>query len=133
MSRPHARSGRHRRLSAERQIQSLPRLEGGTYPGAGQHSQGAAAGHRPRVRAERTVAVVVAGMSWLAFWDSPHSIYVNARHKDVHYRVIAQAIAALVPLPHARVLDYGSGEALHAGIVADTAGELLLCEGAPGV
>jgi SAM-dependent methyltransferase len=72
-------------------------------------------------------------MNWLTFWDSPHSIYVNARHKDVHYRVIAEAIAALVPSPQARVLDYGSGEALHADIVAATAGELLLCEGAPGV
>jgi SAM-dependent methyltransferase len=72
-------------------------------------------------------------MNWLAFWDSPHSIYVNARHKDVHYRVIAEAVAALVPSPQARVLDYGSGEALHADIVASAAGELLLCEGAPGV
>jgi SAM-dependent methyltransferase len=72
-------------------------------------------------------------MSWLAFWDSPHSIYVNARHKDVHYRVIAQAVAALVPSPQARVLDYGSGEALHADMVAVAVGELLLCEGAPGV
>jgi SAM-dependent methyltransferase len=72
-------------------------------------------------------------MTWLTFWDSPHSIYVNARHKDVHYRVIAEAIAALVPSPQARVLDYGSGEALHADIVAAAAGELLLCEGAPGV
>jgi SAM-dependent methyltransferase len=72
-------------------------------------------------------------MNWLTFWDSPHSIYVNARHKDVHYRVIAEAIAALVPLPQARVLDYGCGEALHADIVAAGAGELLLCEGAPGV
>ncbi len=57
-------------------------------------------------------------MNWLTFWDSPHSIYVNVRHKDVHYRVIAQAIAALVPSPQARVLDYGCGEALHADIVA---------------
>ena len=72
-------------------------------------------------------------MNWLAFWDSPHSIYVNARHKDVHYRVIAEAVAALVPSPQARVLDYGSGEALHADIVAAVAGELSLCEGAPGV
>jgi SAM-dependent methyltransferase len=72
-------------------------------------------------------------MNWLTFWDSPHSIYVNARHKDVHYRVIAEAIATLVPSPQARVLDYGSGEALHADIVAAAAGELLLCEGAPGV
>ncbi|MFZ0607897.1 MAG: SAM-dependent methyltransferase, partial [Xanthobacteraceae bacterium] len=71
--------------------------------------------------------------AWLAFWDSTHSIYVNARHRDVHYRLIAQAIAQLVPGPSARVLDYGSGEALHAGIVAGAAGELLLCEGAPGL
>ena len=70
---------------------------------------------------------------WLAFWDSPHCIYVSARHKDVHYRLIAKEIAALVPGPQARVLDYGCGEALHADIVADTAGELLLCEAAPGV
>ena len=70
---------------------------------------------------------------WLAFWDSPHSIYVNARHKDVHYRLIATEIAALVPGPQARVLDYGCGEALHAEIVATAAGELFLCEAAPGV
>ena len=70
---------------------------------------------------------------WLAFWDSPHSIYVNARHRDVHYRLIATEIVALVPGAAARVLDYGSGEALHADRVAAAAGELLLCEGAPGV
>jgi len=70
---------------------------------------------------------------WLTFWDTPHFIYVNARHKDVHYRLIAQGIAALVQRPDARVLDYGSGEALHADLVADVAGELLLCEAAPGV
>jgi SAM-dependent methyltransferase len=72
-------------------------------------------------------------MNWLAFWDSPHSISVSARHKDVHYRVIAQAIAPLVPSRVARVLDYGSGEALHADIVAAACGQLLLCEGAPRV
>ena len=70
---------------------------------------------------------------WLAFWDSPHSIYVNARHKDVHYRLIAEEISALVPNPQAHVLDYGSGEALHADIVAAAAGELQLCEAAPGL
>ena len=70
---------------------------------------------------------------WVAFFDSPHSIYVNARHKDVHYRLIAKEIAALVPGADARVLDYGSGEALHADLVATVAGELLLCEAAPGV
>jgi SAM-dependent methyltransferase len=70
---------------------------------------------------------------WLGFWDSSHSIYVNARHKDVHYRLIAQQVAALVPAREARVLDYGSGEALHADLVAAVSGELLLCEAAPGV
>ncbi len=69
--------------------------------------------------------------SWLAFWDTPHPIYVNARHKDVHYRLIAEEIARLVPGAGARMLDYGSGEALHADIVTAAAGELLLCEGAP--
>jgi SAM-dependent methyltransferase len=70
---------------------------------------------------------------WLTFWDSSHSIYVNARHRDVHYSLIAQQIAALVASPQARVLDYGCGEALHADRVAAAAGELLLCEGAPRV
>ena len=70
---------------------------------------------------------------WLAFWDSRHFLYGNARHKDVHYRLIAQAIAALVPSGEARVLDYGSGEALHADLVAEAAGEVLLCEAAPGL
>jgi SAM-dependent methyltransferase len=71
--------------------------------------------------------------AWLAFWNGPHAIYVNARHKDVHYRLIAEQIAALVPSQDARVLDYGSGEALHADLVAAVAGELLLCDGAPTV
>jgi SAM-dependent methyltransferase len=70
---------------------------------------------------------------WLAFWDKPQSIYVNARHKDVHYRLIAEQLAALVPSRTARVLDYGCGEALHADLVAAAAGELLLCDGAPSV
>ena len=55
---------------------------------------------------------------WIAFWDSEHSIYVNARHRDVHYRRIAQDIRAHLPAG-AAVLDYGCGEALHADLVAD--------------
>lgn len=71
--------------------------------------------------------------TWLAFWDRPHCIYVSARHKDVHYRLIAKEIAALVSAAVARVLDYGCGEALHADLVADVATELVLCEAAPSV
>lgn len=70
---------------------------------------------------------------WLSFWDNPHSIYVNARHKDVHYRRIAKSLAAMMPSPQARALDYGCGEALHADIAAAACGELLLCDGAPKV
>jgi SAM-dependent methyltransferase len=70
---------------------------------------------------------------WLAFWDSQHSIFVSARHKDAHYRLLANEIAAFVGDPQARVLDYGCGEALHADVVAAAAGELWLCDVAPGV
>src|SRR5262245_55571619 len=69
---------------------------------------------------------------WIAFWNSDHSIYVNARHRDVHYRNVAQDIAAQVPAG-AAVLDYGCGEALHADIVAAKASRLILCEAAPKV
>lgn len=70
---------------------------------------------------------------WRSFWDSEHSIYVNARHKDVHYREIADQIAAFVPSLSARVLDYGSGDAIHADRVAAAAAELMLCDSAPSV
>ena len=69
---------------------------------------------------------------WIAFWDSEHSIYVNARHRDVHYRTIAEHIRAHLP-PGAAVLDYGCGEALHADIVAAASRRLVLCEAAPKV
>ena len=84
---------------------------------------------------ERAVGRDVANMTsaWVAFWNGSHSIYVNGRHKDVHYRLIAEAIAALVPGRDARVLDYGCGEALHADRVAAIASEVLLCEAAPHV
>jgi SAM-dependent methyltransferase len=71
--------------------------------------------------------------AWLAFWDTSNSIFVNARHKDVHYCQMAQEIARYLPSSAARVLDYGSGEALHADLIAAAAGEVLLCEGAQHV
>src|SRR6516165_9984783 len=71
-------------------------------------------------------------VGWIAFWDSRHSIYVNARHRDVHYRTIAHDIAAHVK-PGTRVLDYGCGEALHAGRIAASARKLTLCDAAGAV
>lgn len=70
---------------------------------------------------------------WVSFWDNPHSIYVNARHADVHYRDVAQAIIGFIPGRAARVLDFGCGEALHAEAVAAAAGRLILCDAAPSV
>jgi SAM-dependent methyltransferase len=70
---------------------------------------------------------------WIAYYDSDHSIYVNARHRDVHYARLADAIAGYVPSRAAAVLDYGCGEALHADRVADVAGWLTLAEAGPAV
>lgn len=70
---------------------------------------------------------------WIDYYDSAHTIYVNARHRDVHFRVIADNLAAYVPSPTATVLDYGCGEALYADRVAAKAKQLVLVEPAPGV
>lgn len=70
---------------------------------------------------------------WVAFWDSENSIYVDARHRDVHYAAIADGLAAYVPGPDAVVVDYGCGEALHAERVAARCQRLILCEAAPAV
>jgi SAM-dependent methyltransferase len=71
---------------------------------------------------------------WISFYDMRHSlIYVNARHRDVHYRKIADDIRALVPKPSANVLDYGCGEATAADRIADACGHLTMVEAAPNV
>src|SRR5258708_31025714 len=71
--------------------------------------------------------------TWREFWDSAHSIYVSERHKDVHYRDVAEQVVAFVPHPGARVLDHGCGEAIHADLVANVAREVILCDAAPSV
>ena len=71
---------------------------------------------------------------WISFYDMRHSlIYVNARHRDVHYRKIADDIRALVRSPAAHVLDYGCGEAASADLVAAACAQLVLVEAAPNV
>jgi SAM-dependent methyltransferase len=71
---------------------------------------------------------------WVNFYDFKHSvIYVNARHRDVHYRNIAEDIRAYIPSPAAHVLDYGCGEATSADLVAAACGQLVLVEAAPNV
>ena len=73
-------------------------------------------------------------MDWISFYDFKHSvIYVNGRHRDVHYQTIAKDIRALVPSPDAVVMDYGCGEATSAALVAEACKHLTLVEAAPNV
>jgi SAM-dependent methyltransferase len=73
-------------------------------------------------------------MDWISFYDFKHSaIYVNARHRDVHYRTIAEDIRAYVPSSAAAVLDYGCGEATSADLLAAACGHLSMVEAAPNV
>lgn len=73
-------------------------------------------------------------MDWISFYDFKHSvIYVNGRHRDVHYETIAKDIRALVPSPDAVVMDYGCGEATSAALVAAACKHLTLVEAAPNV
>ena len=71
---------------------------------------------------------------WIEFYDFKHSvIYVNARHREVHYRTIAEDIRKLVSSPTAHVLDYGCGEATSADLIAASCAQLILVEAAPNV
>jgi SAM-dependent methyltransferase len=72
-------------------------------------------------------------MSWRDFWNSDHSIYVNARHKTLHYGRIARDLAAYIPSRDAAVLDYGSGEAMSADALAEKCGTHYLFDTAPNV
>jgi SAM-dependent methyltransferase len=72
-------------------------------------------------------------MTWRDFWNHNHSIYVNARHKALHYASIAKDLVPLVPSTDAIVLDYGCGEALGAPQLAAHCGKVLLYDGASNV
>lgn len=70
-------------------------------------------------------------MNWREYWNADTPIYVNQRHKTLHYALIARDIARHVPGPDAVVLDHGCGEALSADRVASACAKLYLCDGAP--
>jgi SAM-dependent methyltransferase len=70
---------------------------------------------------------------WIDFYDSAHTIYVSPRHRDLHFRLLAEHIAAYVPSPDAVVIDYSCGEALSAARIANCCRKLILAEPAPGV
>ncbi|MEQ1695076.1 MAG: class I SAM-dependent methyltransferase [Hyphomicrobiaceae bacterium] len=70
---------------------------------------------------------------WISFWNANTTIYVNDRHKRVHYRVVAQDFARLLPERGVRVLDFGCGEALSADLVAERCSKLVLSDAADTV
>ena len=74
----------------------------------------------------------MATRSWISFWDSEQSIYVNTHHREVHYQRIADDLRRFVK-PGAMVLDYGCGETQAAGHVAEIADQLILSDAAPNV
>lgn len=67
-------------------------------------------------------------MTWVEYWNGATTIYVNARHKSVHYETVARDIVACLPGRGVRVVDYGCGEALSAHVVAAACAHLFLCE-----
>jgi len=75
----------------------------------------------------------VAMDDWIDYYDSTHTIYVSRRHRDLHFRGIADDIIGYISSPDAVVLDYSCGEALSAARVAERCGRLILAEPAPGV
>lgn len=71
--------------------------------------------------------------SWVDFWNRDNPIYVNARHKLLHYRGLAQDFCGLITAPNTLMLDYGCGEALAAGLVASKLQRLFLYDAAPNI
>lgn len=71
--------------------------------------------------------------NWVEFWNEDNPIYVNPRHKLLHYRLIAQDIAGLIQDDQAVLLDYGCGEALSADLVLRHCRKLILSDAAPKV
>jgi SAM-dependent methyltransferase len=71
--------------------------------------------------------------SWVEYWDGDHPIYVNERHKTLHYQRLVRDFAAHIPSPAAHVLDYGCGDAWGAEALARLCGTLTLSDAAPNV
>jgi SAM-dependent methyltransferase len=70
--------------------------------------------------------------SWAAFWDRPHSIYVNEAHLRAHFERLGGDLLALLPPEGGRVLlDYGCGDALAAPRFAAAGWRVHLYDASP--
>ncbi|HJS31081.1 MAG TPA: methyltransferase domain-containing protein [Alphaproteobacteria bacterium] len=63
---------------------------------------------------------------WRDFWNRANRVYVNDRHRAVHYRQVADDILSVLPPRPCSILDFGCGEALDARRVAARAARLYL-------
>ena len=74
------------------------------------------------------------GDLWAEFWSGQHSIYVNARHAQVHYERLSRDLTVLLASrTRPCVLDWGCGDALNALSAAAACGELLLYDAVAAV
>ena len=71
--------------------------------------------------------------SWIDYWNAGTPIYVNARHRQLHYQGIAQDMRRLLTSNDPVMLDFGCGEALCADEVASACDRLYLCDAASNV
>ena len=71
--------------------------------------------------------------SWVDFWNSTHSIYVNNLHKQAHSRRLLEDIIELISDDDLSVLDFGCGEALYAEDLARKCSKLLLVDSSSNI
>ena len=72
-------------------------------------------------------------MSWAQYWNQETSLYVNARHRRLHYERVTRDIVAYVPAGDVQLLDYGCGDTPAAVVLAAACGRLFLCDASPRV
>jgi SAM-dependent methyltransferase len=72
-------------------------------------------------------------LGWRDFWNGANYIYANARHRNLHDRLVARDIVGFISSRDAAVLDYGCGEATAAEMVASCCRSLILYDAAPNI
>jgi len=67
-------------------------------------------------------------VSWAQYWNQETSLYVNDRHRRLHYEGVTRDIIAYLPSDDVELLDYGCGDTPAAAKLAQACGRLLLCD-----
>jgi SAM-dependent methyltransferase len=81
-----------------------------------------------------TTALNHAIKSWLDFWNAPNAIFASDRHQEAHSAKVLAGVSRFVPIGgEAIVLDWGCGNAIAAGMLAQSCRTLLLFEPAPTI